>query len=496
MSEIKTFGIIGVGVIGAGWAARALAHGLKVIAWDPAPDAETRLRAGVENAWPALQKVGLFEGASLDNLSFASSLEEMASQADFIQESAPERLELKTKIHADLDAAARPDVIIASSTSGLLPTDFQKEAKHPERILVGHPFNPVYLLPLCEVLGGEKTSDNNIKRAMEFYESISMYSLKVRNEIEGFLSDRLQEALWRENLHMINDGIATPKEMDDAIVYGPGLRWAFMGVNKTFTLAGGDAGMRHFMEQFGPALELPWTKLKGPEFTEKLVDAMVDGTAEFTENTTIKELEQMRDDCLIAIMNALRNFKEGAGELVHKNESRRIKAVQEFQKWEKGTEIGAPLALYQNQCLPEWVDYNSHMTEAAYLTAMGWATDALFRFIGDDEAYRDSGLSFYTVETHINYYQECSTGDPLRYETQLLGLDEKRMHIFHTMYHATTGEKLATAEQMLLHVDMKASAACPIREDVYEALQAIWEVHKDMDTPREKGRVMQIKKKS
>ncbi|RED53347.1 L-carnitine dehydrogenase [Aestuariispira insulae] len=496
MSDIKTFGIIGTGVIGAGWAARALARGLDVVAWDPAPDAEEKLRAAVANAWPALIKMGLHEGASQDRLRFAASLEEMASSADFIQESAPERLDLKKSIHARLDAAARPGVMIASSTSGLLPTDFQADCATPERVLVGHPFNPVYLLPLVEVMAGEKTDPKYVELASDFYKSIGMYPLHVRNEIEGFLSDRLQEALWRENLHLVNDGIATTGELDDAIVYGPGLRWAFMGVNKTFHLAGGDAGMRHMLEQFGPALKLPWTKLEAPELTDQLIDNMVEGTKAQTEGTSVKELERMRDDCLIAIMNALKTFKEGAGRLLHEDEVNQINSVQSFTRFEKGMDIpAAPMELYRCSVRPDWVDYNSHMTEAAYLIAFGWATDALFRFIGDDEAYRASGLSFYTVETHINYFQECSTGDPLKFTTQLLGLDEKRMHFFHAMYHAQTGELLATTEQMLLHVDMNAAKACPIREDVYEALQAVMAAHAGLDVPEQVGRQMAIKKK-
>ena len=493
MSDIKTFGIIGTGVIGAGWAARALARGLDVIAFDPAPDAEEKLRAAVANAWPALVKMGLHEGASQDRLSFADSLEEMAGAADFIQESAPERLELKTAIHKQLDAAARPGVMIASSTSGLLPSDFQADCATPERVLVGHPFNPVYLLPLVEVMGGKQTDPKYIQMASDFYASIGMHPLHVRNEIEGFLSDRLQEALWRENLHLVNDGIATTGELDDAIVYGPGLRWAFMGVNKTFHLAGGDSGMRHMLEQFGPALKLPWTKLEAPELTDQLIDNMVEGTKAQTEGTSVKELERMRDDCLIAIMNALKTFKEGAGRLLHEDEVNQIKSVQDFSKWEEGMEIGTPLELYRCSVRPDWVDYNSHMTEAAYLTAFGWATDALFRFIGDDEAYRDSGLSFYTVETHINYFKECSTGDPLRFTTQLLGVDEKRLHFFHSMYHAQTGDLLATTEQMLLHVDMNAAKACPIREDVKQALDAIMAKHDGMEIPAQVGRQMKIK---
>ncbi len=326
MRDVKTVGLVGGGVIGAGWAARCLANGLSVIAHDPGPGAEEILRAKVDNAWPALTKLGLAPGVSPEDrqgkLTFVGSVAELAQNADFIQESAPERLDLKTKLHAEIDAAAAPDVIIASSTSGLLPSDFQADCANPERVMVGHPFNPVYLLPLVELVGGQKTLSETIVAARAFYTQIGMYPLHVRNEIEGFLSDRLQEALWRENLHIVNDGVATTEELDDAIVYGPGLRWAFIGVNKTFALAGGEEGMRHMLRQFGPALKLPWTKLEAPELTDDLIDQMVDGTEEQLSGTPISEMEQLRDDCLIAIMQALETFNEGAGKVLRENRAR------------------------------------------------------------------------------------------------------------------------------------------------------------------------------
>jgi len=318
MREIKTIGLVGGGVIGGGWAARCLANGYDVIAYDPVPDAEAIIRGKVANAWPALAKVGLHGTASQDRLRMADSIEQVAQAADLIQESVPERLDLKIRIHSQIDAAAAPDVLICSSTSGLLPSDFQAECAHPERVLVGHPFNPVYLLPLVEIVGGKKTSMAAREQAGAFYKSIGMYPIQCRTEVEGFLSDRLQEALWRENLHMLAEGHATTQEMDDAIIYGPGLRWAFMGVNRTFALAGGDQGMRHFMHQFGPALKLPWTKLEAPELTDELIDTVVSGTEDQLKGITIPEMEQLRDNCLISIMEALAQYREGAGEVLRK----------------------------------------------------------------------------------------------------------------------------------------------------------------------------------
>jgi carnitine 3-dehydrogenase len=304
-STIRTLGLVGGGVIGSGWAARALAHGLDVVAYDPAPSGEAALRAAVENAWPALERMGLAPGADRDRLRFVGSVAEIAAAADFIQENAPEREELKRRLLAEIDAACGPDVIVASSSSGLLPSRIQADCRHPERVVIGHPFNPVYLLPLVEIVPGERTAPDVVERAAAFYRSIGMRPLRMRKEIEGYLSDRLQEALWREALHLVNEGIATTEDIDDAIVYGPGLRYAFMGTCLTFHLAGGEGGMAHMLDQFGPALKLPWTKLVAPELTEELRDRMVEGTAVQADGRSVKELERWRDDCLIRLIEAL-----------------------------------------------------------------------------------------------------------------------------------------------------------------------------------------------
>lgn len=307
------FAALGTGVIGAGWIARALARGLTVRAWDPAPGAEAALRTRLANAWPALQAQGLAPGASLDRLSFHTDLDAAVASADVIQESAPERLELKRELHAQVSRAARPDALICSSTSGLLPSDFYAEALHPERCLVGHPFNPVYLLPLVEVVGGSQTSAATLERAEAFYRELGMRPLRVRKEVPGFIADRLLEALWREALHLVNDGVATTGEIDDAIRYGAGLRWSFMGTFLTYTLAGGPAGMRHFMQQFGPALKLPWTYLEAPELTDGLIDAVVEGTQAQQGDLELAALERYRDDCLLAVQAAIAECKARHG---------------------------------------------------------------------------------------------------------------------------------------------------------------------------------------
>lgn len=239
---MSRIGLVGTGVIGTGWAVRALARGYGVIATDPADGAEVRLKEDVERAWPSARKLGLFPGADPTHIDWVDSIEEVATSADFLQESVPEEASLKTRVHLELDRHAPRDVIIASSSSGLLPSEMQSSLDHPNRFVVGHPFNPVYLLPLVEVVAGTETSPESVDLAIDHYLDLGMHPLVVRHEIEGYLSDRLQEAVWREILHLVNDGVATPEELDEAITYGPGLRWAGMGTNLTFHLAGGGVG--------------------------------------------------------------------------------------------------------------------------------------------------------------------------------------------------------------------------------------------------------------
>ena len=320
--RVETLAVVGAGVIGAGWAARALAQGLDVVAWDIAPDWQRKLRSAVDNAWPALTRLGLHPAASTTRLHCADSLEGACRDAQFVQESAPERIEVKRDLLRRIDALSDPAVVVASSTSGLLPSDLQADCRHPMRIVVGHPFNPVYLLPLVEVLGGKRTTPESVDRAMAFYTGLGMHPLRVRKEIDGFLSDRLQEALWREALHLVNDDIATTEELDAAITFGPGLRWAIMGTCLAFHMAGGDGGMRQFLRQFGPTLKSPWTRLEAPELTDELIDSVASGTEHQAGGRTVKELERLRDDCLVSIMEALRRQGVGAGKTLADHQAR------------------------------------------------------------------------------------------------------------------------------------------------------------------------------
>ena len=305
MHKKKIVSIIGTGVIGAGWAARFLASGYIVKAYDPNKQSLNQLKINVKIAFKSLKKVGLNKKTSLSDLKIYTELSKALEETTFVQENAPENEKIKKDILQKVDLLVNKNVIIASSSSGLLPSKIQLKCIHPERVLIGHPFNPVYLLPLVEIVGGKKTKPKFLKLAKTFYENVGMKPLMVKKEIEGYISDRLQEALWRESLHIIKDGIATTQEIDDAIVYGPGLRWSFMGVCLTFHLAGGEMGMRHMLEQFGPALKLPWTKLKAPSLTPKLRKLMITGTKKQADKFSIKDLEEQRDTFLIEIMKTL-----------------------------------------------------------------------------------------------------------------------------------------------------------------------------------------------
>lgn len=301
--------VIGTGVIGNGWIARALAWGWEVAAFDPDPQAPARTRAFVDNAWPSLQRLGLAEGASPERLTFVESLEDAVVGADLVQENVPERLALKQGILAALDATTEEGVIIGSSTSGFKPSDLQRDCiQAPGRVIVAHPFNPVYLLPLVELVGGAATDANQIESAQGLYQTLAMRPLVVRREIEGHIADRLMEALWREALHLVNDGVATTEEVDAAVVYGCGLRWSLMGTFLTFHLAGGESGMRHMLEQFGPALKLPWTRLEAPELTDDLIDRVVAGCEHQAAGRSVSELDHRRDDFLVELLGLVQKY--------------------------------------------------------------------------------------------------------------------------------------------------------------------------------------------
>jgi carnitine 3-dehydrogenase len=303
--EVRRVGCVGAGVIGGGWVAHFLARGYDVVAWDPAPDAEAKLRGLVDVAWPALTEMGLADGADRRRLRFEPELTAAMAQVDVVQESAPEVLDLKQTLLADIDNALAPDLVISSSTSGYAMTEMQTRCAHPERTVVGHPFNPPYLVPLVEVVGGKATDPEVVRWTSAFFTAAGKSVLTMDRELPGFVANRLQEALWREALHMLAEGEATVEQLDLAITEGPGLRWPIHGPMMTFHLGGGQGGMAHLLDQFGPALLEPWTRLIAPELTQELRDAAVEGCAREANGRTIDQLIAERDAGMIGILRAL-----------------------------------------------------------------------------------------------------------------------------------------------------------------------------------------------
>ena len=310
MSSIKKVAVIGTGVIGVGWIIRCLAHNKIVYAFDKDLKLKNSLIKEIKRTWPFVKKLFKKNKLNLKNFYYFTSLEKTLKDADFIQECATENYALKTKLMSTIGNYAKPNAIISSSSSGLLPTRIYSKCKNPQRSLIGHPFNPVYLLPAVEIVPGKKTSTKCLNQAEKFYKSISMNPILVKKELPGYLSDRLQEALWREGLHIINEGYATTEDLDRAIEDGPGLRWSLMGTFLTFHLAGGKAGMKHMLEQFGPALKLPWTKLKAPKLTKNLSSRIISGTKNQSKGKSVSMISNIRDEYLVELQMMRKKYEK------------------------------------------------------------------------------------------------------------------------------------------------------------------------------------------
>ena len=307
INTVKTITSIGAGPIGGGWTAHFLAQGYNVNAYLHSENEIKAFKSILQTAWVSLSELGLAEGASIDNLNITTNLEESLKGTDFVQESAPERLEVKQALYQKLGELVASNVVISSSTSGLTMTEIQKQCSTPERTVIGHPFNPPYLLPLVEIVGGKKTHPEAVNWASEFYKSAGKSPLVMKKEIPGFVATRLQEALWREALHMVSNGEATPADIDNALINGPAARMAVQGQCMAFHVACGEGGMATNLDQFGPALKLPWTRLKAPELTKDLRDKMVDGCAEMAGDQHFEKMAEDRDRKIVAVLNAIKS---------------------------------------------------------------------------------------------------------------------------------------------------------------------------------------------
>ncbi len=307
---IKKIAVIGTGVIGTGWIIRCLAHNFKVVAYDKDPRLKKKIIEEIKRASPFVKKLFNKKKINLKNFQYATSLEVALKDADFIQENATENYKIKTKLMNLIGKYAKNNAIISSSSSGLLPTKIYSKCRNPARTMIGHPFNPVYLCPGVEVVAGKKTKTKFLNKANKFYKSISMNPIIVKKELPGYLADRLQEALWREGLHIINEGYATTKDLDRAIEDGPGLRWSLMGTFLTFHLAGGKLGMKHMLEQFGPALKLPWTKLKAPKLSKKLSSRVISGTKSQAKGKSVAMISSIRDEYLVNLQKLRKKYED------------------------------------------------------------------------------------------------------------------------------------------------------------------------------------------
>lgn len=476
-------GLLGGGVIGGGWAARFVLNGVDVKLYDVDPEAPRKMNEIMTNARRAYQRLTLAPLPPEGTITHVTTPEEAVTDVDFVQESAPERLQLKQELLARASKAAAPHVVFGSSTSGLLPTQIQRDMHLPERFVVGHPFNPVYLMPLVEICGGDQTSQATKERARQVYQQIGMHPLMLSKEIDGFVADRLMEALWREALWLVNDGIATAEEIDDAMRFGPGLRWSFMGTFLIYRIAGGEAGMRHFMAQFGPALKWPWTKLMDvPELDDVLLDKIVSQSDAQAGDATIRELEALRDDCLVSVFQALRSHDYAAGKTLADFERALLARSPKPVPNEK-----SPIVALERVIPGEWADYNGHTNDSRYGQLASEAGDNFLRLIGLDDHYLANVGTFFTVESHTRFLDQTHAGDKVRVELRVLSYDVKKMHVW-TEIIREDGVVAATVEYLLLHVDAKSQKSAPMGESMFEALSRIGDGHSAIATPTGVGR--------
>lgn len=463
----NTAAIVGGGVIGGGWAARFLLNGWNVKVFDPDPESERKMGEVLANARIGLPM--LYDCALPDEgrLTRHKSISDAVRESAWVQESVTERLELKHKVISEIQAE-NPNVAIGSSTSGFKPSELQDNAVNPGRILVAHPFNPVYLLPLVELVPSRSTSDHAIETAKRILSSIGLSPLLVHQEIDAHIADRFLEAVWREALWLVKDGIATTREIDDAIRYGFGIRWAQMGLFETYRVAGGEMGMRHFMSQFGPALKWPWTKLMDvPELTDELVNMIAEQSDRQSGHVSIRELERKRDRNLIAIMRALKQQGTAAGRL-----------VKEHQKRMRPQLASAKPIISTRRTIPcDWTDINGHMNEGRYGQIFSDAAEEIMAFIGADDDYIAAGMSYFTVETTIRYINETHAGEMVEVHTLVTQGEGKKLRCFHELKRMENNDLLATCDQMMLHVSLTTRRTCTPADHVREKVEELAALH-------------------
>ncbi|MGJ8604824.1 MAG: carnitine 3-dehydrogenase [Marivita sp.] len=465
--------IIGGGVIGGGWAARFALMGWDVRVFDPDPEAERKIAEVMANAARVLPMLYEAPMPVRGAITYVGTVAEAVAGADWIQESVPERLDIKHKVIAEIQAACPEGAVLASSTSGFKPSELQQGAARPGQIMVAHPFNPVYLLPLIELVPSAVSDATTLARAKDILIGLGMFPLHVRAEIDAHIADRFLEAVWREALWLVKDGIATTEEIDNAIRYGFGLRWAQMGLFETYRVAGGEAGMRHFMAQFGPCLQWPWTKLTDvPEFTDDLVDLIAGQSDAQSGALGIRDLERLRDNNLVAILRALKQQGAAAGKLILEHDATLRGPLGD----------GVPLVTVRRVVPVDWTDVNGHMNEGRYGQLFSDASEELMTHVGADRDYIAAGNSYFTAETSVKYLSETHAGEDITVTTRVMLGEGKKLRLWHEMCRAADDTVLATCDQFLLHVSLDTRRSCPPLPHVAEAVERLAAAHSEVDT--------------
>lgn len=455
--------VIGGGVIGGGWVARFALMGWDVRVFDPDPEAQRKIGAVLEGAARALPMLYEAPIPARGEVTYHPTIAEAVQGASYIQESVPETLDLKKTVFQEVQAHSSPDAVLASSTSGFTPSQLQAGLVRPGQLVVAHPFNPVYLLPLVELVPGDNGSPKVADKAAEILSGIGMYPLRIGAEVDAHIADRLLEAVWREALWLVKDGVATTEEIDDAIRYGFGLRWAQMGLFETYRIAGGEAGMGHFLAQFGPALKWPWTKLMDvPDLDDELVKRISDQSDSQSGSRSIRGLERLRDDNLVAILRALKGQGAAAGKLLKEQDNRMRQPLGD----------GVPLVTVRRKIPVDWTDSNGHMNEGRYGQIFSDASEELMTHVGADQAYIDAGHSYFTAETNIKYAAETLAGEDVFVETRVASGEGKKLRLLHRMIGAD-GSLRATCDQFMLHVSLETRRSCPPLPDVRHRVEAL-----------------------
>ncbi|RXG91908.1 3-hydroxyacyl-CoA dehydrogenase NAD-binding domain-containing protein [Bradyrhizobium vignae] len=471
----RAVGLLGGGLIGGGWAARFLLNGVDVRLYARSANTVERVQKILADARRAYRRLTLVSLPVEGSLTVVTSVADAVRGVELVQESVPERLELKRPLLAAASQAAAPETLICSSTSGLRPSLLQADVDHPERMLVAHPFNPVYLLPLVELCAGQQTAPEALVRGAEIYRAVGMYPLVMRKEVDGFIANRLQEAVFREALWLVHDDVATVQEVDDAVRYSFGLRRPVMGPVQGYRVTVAETSARRAMERFAPELKLPWTKLtEVPEFTDAFLDKLAEQSETQAGKLTIPELEQKRDDCLVAVLQGLRAQGYGAGETL--------------ALWEQGlrdrlpqlTSGSGPLRTATGQITSEW---NAQDTESHYPQLFGIATENLLRYIGVDGEYRSNNGGYRLIEMHLSYLRELYAGDCVQVLTQILGADDMCIRLLHVLTREGDEEPMVTGEQLLVHINAGNGHRGPVQGHVRERVLELARLHAELPHP-------------